>query len=638
VSAPTDFGATAFHERRRTAWLVGVVALAIRLLYLASHARSPLFLVTVLDARGHELAARGLAAGVLPDAWTTGFRPLLYPLLLAPIFRLADAGAVVAAQLVQHGLGVATALGVAVLGRRLFADEASARAAGLLYALAPVPLWLEGELLGEAVFLAVTTAFLLVAARERPPGDGRAVGAGVLFSVSARLRPNAGLLLVALPFGLAVRRWRRTLAIGAMAAVAGWLALMAVEGTVGGSLRPWPTAGGPNLYLGNRRGADGLVPRQPFAVAHGEAYRDSVELWASEDASVGSSQGWLHRAFDEVVADPSGRLALLGRKALVLLWNGEVPNNRSFAFVGREETPWLPWLPGRFGVLLAFGVAGWLAAGRGPLRTWLTLELAAQGASVVLFFVGDRLRAPLLLPLAVFAGGGLVALARRLVERRPRGLARLGVPALVAALLSFVDWTGAAAELPGPGRDLHFRSIAAFELGDLDLAESDARRALELSPGAVGLRAHLGAILVEQERLDEAEAELRRALAATPDDPRARTALGVVRERQGAWDDAAALYRQALESSPEYAPARIDAAWLALRSGDDAVAMRLLDGLAPESTNTFRALLARSEAARRRGDVVTATRLRREAERRDAGLASRLLEELATPLQRPSRK
>jgi tetratricopeptide (TPR) repeat protein len=547
--------------------IVALAAAAVRLAYLAAHARSPFFTVPVLDARWFHEAASAIAGGVPYAGLATGFRGALYPLLLALPYRLAGDLGIVLAQLAQHAAGVATAVAVAALARTIFGDGRAALAAGLLYAVAPVPLFFEGELLAESLYLLCGVLLLLRIARSTAESPARPLAfasAGALLAVAAQLRPTAWLLLAALPWiGARAGRARRAAALAGSFALA-TLLLAAAQAPLSAGFRLLPASSGINLYLGNRRGADGLVPRPEVALTHGESYRDSVELYAEVGfAGAGGPGGasardafWRDRTLAEWRADPGGRLALLGRKTLVTIWNGEVQNNRDFAFAAREETPLLAWLPARFAPLFALALLGLATAPRSPARDATVAFAALHAAGVVLFFVADRYRLPLYVPLAALAGGGVGAL----VERAPVATRWRRMALLVAgALLSSVDWSGARRELPGPERDLYFRSIAHAELGDFEAALADARRAASLVPGDAYAHLQAATAAFALDRLDEAEIALAAAARLAPREPRVLNLAGLILERRGDAVRACEQFRRAIEIAPGFEPARRNA-------------------------------------------------------------------------------
>jgi 4-amino-4-deoxy-L-arabinose transferase-like glycosyltransferase len=626
---------------------VALVALATRVIYLAEHARSPLFTAPVLDGRYFELFGRALAHGEAPPGLATGFRPLLYPLLLAPLFALFGGAAVVVAQLLQHLAGVGTALVVATLARRLYRDERAALAAGVLYALAAPPLFFEGELLVESLFVGTMALWLLLATREEgeallSPRTGAAAGA--LLALAAQLRPNVLLLLAVLPLLLRRERERRG-ALGLTAGTLAGLALCAlVQMPLLGEFRLLPGAGAVNLYLGNERRADGLVPRQDFAVTYGDDYRDSVEVFAEQayrrdpahsgpDAAApiareALSRYWLARTATEIRADPTRWLALLGRKLVVLVWNGEVPNNRDIAFVAREESRWLRFTPVGFGILFTLALAGLPGARPGATRFWLAAFTVTHAIGVVAFFVADRYRLPLALPAAIFAGGGLGALVEPLRTRAWRRLAPPLALAALGALISFPDWTAARRDLPGAERDLLFRSIARLDRGEAPEALDDARRAAALVPGDAPTQLQLARAALAVDDRANARAALSRARTVAPGEPRVWNLLGVLSERDGDLREAYLHYRLAIELAPGFAPAQLNAGWLEARARRyDLVARRQWAFAAGEAT--VQSLMLEAELERADGDAAAAEALDRQAERLAPETFRRLRAELA---------
>ena len=172
--------------RRILLWL-GALGLVPRLAYLSEHAGSAFFNVPILDEKYYDAVARALAEGGPVAAINPGFRPLLYPLFLSLWHRLAPEWGTVLAIVVQHLLGVATGLLVAVIAMRLFRRPSAGVWAGGLYLLAGPPLFFEGELLITSLFTFLATALLWTLSRADPaaPGAWRWSGAGL-----ARRRPG----------------------------------------------------------------------------------------------------------------------------------------------------------------------------------------------------------------------------------------------------------------------------------------------------------------------------------------------------------------------------------------------------------------------------------------------------------------
>ena len=635
---------------------VGLLTLVIRLLFLAAYSSSALFAMPLLDGKYYDTAARVLVEGLDPQSVGGGFRPWLYPALLALAYAVAGDWGRELMLLGQHLAGVATAVMVAWLAGRLYRRAAAAWLAGLLYALAAPPLFFESQLLITAHFTALTTAVLVVLSWE---GPGRRLWlwplAAAVVALAAQLRPNALVMLVAFLPWLLLRDGseapgRRRAAGWALLAAVVTLALAAgIQRPLAGSWQWIPGSGGVNLYLGNARGADGMVPRQDRWVTYGEEYRDSVEVFARAEyeAQVGSepatpsevSSFWVRRTVTEVVADPLAWFGLMARKGLYLLWNHEIPNNLGFHFVAEDELPWLSWFPVRWWLLLALAPMGLLVAHRARRGVssapdhlyWQVAWVVLASVAILAFFVNARYRLPLWPVLAVWAAGGALGLADLVVERRWRRLAAAGLVVSVVAFVSLVDrpW----AEPEHPERDLFFRSLARLEKGDLTGAAADADRSLALRSEEPATHFQRAAVALAADDDVTAFQHLRRAAELAPDEPRVYGALALLNERLGRDRAAYRGYLWALAiSRDEYGPALVGAALLELRAGLVERAERRLVRVREVGYTSASQLCAEAFLSALQGRAAEADALLQRALALDPETTARRLEDQQNPL------
>lgn len=91
------------------------------------------------------------------------------------------------------------------------------------------------------------------------------------------------------------------------------------------------------------------------------------------------------------------------------------------------------------------------------------------------------------------------------------------------------------------------------ELGQLERAVDNYRRALEINPGYAEAHSNLGNVLRDLGQLDEAVASYRRALELKPDYAEAHSNLGNALRDLGQLDDAVASYHQALKINSDCA-------------------------------------------------------------------------------------
>lgn len=659
-----DISVTAFNKALVFLCLLGLI---VRIGFFVEHAGNPSFGVPTLDQKYYDMVARMLlTGGDLHELH--GFRPLLYPMFLAVFYKLGGAAGVDVALFVQHLLGVATGLIVALLGARLFRHRLSGIAAGILYLLAPVPLYFEGELLIESsyVFLICFALWFHFAAAETRGWKSSLLWllAGGLVALAAQARANILIFLAVYPLFAAWRWWcSRELA-----------ALLPLVGLVGafGMMIPWafvnmkqtdhfhliPNGGAVNLYLGNKRGADGMLvgedviealskssmsnaPISNRRINAGGRYQDLVEVWAGEEYEAAMraqgrapdadpmsiSRYWSQRTKDEIKADPAAWLHLLVKKCWLMCWNVEVPNNKSFAFL-QGEFYWLRILPVRWVVLFVLSPLGfWAAAKHGNRNGFVILSayVVLYSAGNIAFFICDRYRYPVWPAMAVIGGGGFVFLIAAIRQQKVRtvlfGIVSIGL----MALLSLHNWFGA--RLPSFAQDFHFRSVAWYEKGHYQKALEDIDRSLALNPLDAGALHDRGNALFALNRLAEAKEAYESTLKLLPGDSGVWNNLGVTLESLDDKAGALQAFRRATECKfPSY-NAFLGMAFLQIRLGqlDDAAAT--LDQFGQLQKSPDAAVLGlRSVVERRRGNLQSADALLQQAQSLDRDLATWAIE------------
>jgi tetratricopeptide (TPR) repeat protein len=661
AAAPPDFRWDIPASRFSKA-LVGLVLLGliVRVGYFVQHSQQPSFGVPVLDEKYYDTVARMLLAG--EDLHELrGLRPLLYPMFLAALCQVGGAWGATLAICVQHLLGVVTGLLVALLGAGLFRNRLCGWLGGALYLLAPVPLYFEGELQLESSYTFLIVAALWLHGRALAADGGRAAWlwflGGGLVALAAQGRANILVFLAVYPLFIAWRWWRqRDLAalrpglglLGVIVMLIPW-SIVNLKQSPGFQLLPG--AGGVNLYLGNRRGADGMLvgldvmtslstvaTNAPGTGANrsvmGGRYRDVMEIWAREeyeaatraagrepeDSPAAMSRFWAGRTLAEMRAAPGGWFRLMARKGWLLLWNREIPNNKDFAFL-QTASPWLRLLPVRWVVLLALFPAGAWAAAKWGSRDALLLLLACTAlyaAGIIAFFICDRYRYPLWPALAVFAGGGMLAWVELVGRRRRAGVGIGAVTALLVAL-ALHNWPGIT--LPNFAQDFYFRSVAWYEKRHLPEALADVNQSLRLQPGNAGALHHRGNVLFALNQLEAARATYEQALQLIPGNASLWNNLGAVLDAQGRPDAALEAFRHAMDLSVPSQTAFLGAAFVHIRQGQLAQAETALNRLEQLRTPLTAEILAtRAVIQTRRGNIAEAQRLAQQARDLNAGV------------------
>jgi Flp pilus assembly protein TadD len=635
-----------------------LLGLIVRAGFLVEHARSPSYGVLTLDQKYYDTAARMLLAG--EDLHQLhGLRPLLYPMFLAVMYKAGGSHGIDLAMAAQHLLGILTGLLVAVLGARLFRHRLSGLAGGILYLLAPVPLYFEGELLIESsyIFLICVVLLLLLRAADAPGGKSALlwVLCGALTVLTAQARPNIFIFMAIYPLFAAWRSWRSRSVSAALPllGLVGGLAMAIPWGFVNkmqsDHFQVMPSAGGVNLYFGNKRTADGMEPEQGRRVTYGERYEDSGEVWAREEYAAAMraegrqpdtnpmavSKYWTGRAIDEIKADPAAWLRLMAKKCWLMLWNTEVPNNKSFAFL-QQEFLWLRLLPVRWVVLLMLAPAGIWAAAKWGNRDALFILLvyaSVYSASNVIFFVCDRYRYPVWPALASMAGGGLLFFVEMLRRRRWPAAFCIAASMAVMASISLPNWFGAT--LPSFARDYTFRSIAWYEKGHYPEALMDINRSLALDPNDVTALHHRGNVLLALNRFLEARNDYEQTLKLSSDDGAIWNNYAVALDGLGQTNEALRAFQRALECKPPSQNAFLGMAFEQIRFGRFNAAADTMDQLEKQEQPPHAIILAiRSVLARDRGNLEQADSFERQARALDSEAAAWAIERASSAGQK----
>jgi 4-amino-4-deoxy-L-arabinose transferase-like glycosyltransferase len=167
-----------------------------------------------------QLANRLLGGLHFPSAYRAPGYPLFIALAHALPGRVPDMTI-----LLQHALGVAIAAAIVAFGWR-WLGPAAGIGAGVVWAVSPIVLNVEHDVLPDAAFgaavLAATIVLAAAVVRDDAPSYRLLILAGVLFGLAAYVKPNAQAFVVAaiVPLAVATRSVRRTVAGSAVLAAA----------------------------------------------------------------------------------------------------------------------------------------------------------------------------------------------------------------------------------------------------------------------------------------------------------------------------------------------------------------------------------------------------------------------------------
>ena len=552
--------------------------------------------IVVVQLRGHPLTqpTAGLDTTVYVDlAWqvaggnyTLGpglyFVSPLYIYFLAAVLNAFHS--FTAVRLVQIALGTA-AVGCIFVAAREWCGPRAAWAAAVLAASTGLFTFYEALLLQAALdpFLtAAALAALAVALRGR-----RSVGwffaAGLLFGIQTLNRPNmlipAAVMVVLLAAG---RRWRPAvlMAVGLTAA----LAPVTVRNfAVAGDWSPVSSHGGLNFYIGNNPEADGTyhtVPgiRPNIAGQQEDARRVAEQavgrpLGDSEVSAYFYGLGW-----NWVRSHPRDAAVLFARKLAYTFNAATISLNYSYPFYAYDARTLLAVLFVGAWLLVPLGLLGLVVAAPADRRfeyiVWASF-VPVYAISVAVFFVSDRYRLPLLVPLCAGAGAALDWMWVHVFRLKAEGTAC----ASLVALAIFANWP---LRLDDGRAEERTRMAEAMVANDrFDEAEEWTTKAEQHNPTPGLLHFRVGRLLVGRRRPDAALPHLQRALALDPNQPEVTYALGQALVDAGRPADAVPHLRKALNAGVRVDLAGFDLARALGALGDRAGALQVLQGVRP---------------------------------------------------------
>ena len=569
--------------------VVFVVALGLRIAYLAELDNAPFFHHPVGDAKIYHDRAVAIAGGDLVGRDAYFHSSPFYPYFLALIYKLFGVHFTLV-RVIQFIIGSLTCVLVFLLTARAAPDsKAAPLAAGMFAALYGTLAFFDGDLLMAPLVLFFTCGALWLLSMLGDPGGEDpevpkagwraallALGAGVLLGLAGLGKPN---ILLFAPFaliwivtgfrlGFKWRRWPEVLLFtaGCIAAVA---PITYRNHVVSDDFVLVSSNAGVNFYIGNNADAEGIYM---LPVGSGldntRLYLSSREVAEKATGSDGMlpsevSAWWTARTMDYLRGQPGDAASLWWHK-FRLFWNHyEIPNHHNKQFVTKYFAAFLQVLFVGFKLIAPLAVLGivlmFLTGPASSVNRLFAGFILVYMLSLIPFFITARYRLPVVPFLIVFASFGAFRMAVVLQKKQWRR-AGIAAGAAVAAAI-FVSW-------PMVNYDFGFNhtvigsvySELATEEPEkaaehIETAILEYKTALELRPLSVDAHYNLGVTYQRIGFYSGAVAELETAVRLQPDHQWASTALAEAREsleREGDRVDASAVPRTKFEKGLNY--------------------------------------------------------------------------------------
>lgn len=530
---------------------VVLVALVVRLIYLAEIHSSDVVRVLLGDARAYD----GWAKRILAEGWIgrdVFYQAPLYPYFLALVYKFIHANLMLVRGL-QIVIGAISCGLLAAATARLFSPKAGL-IAGLGLALYAPAIFFDALIQKSVLDLFFMTAFIYLFVRfQQDPTRLNSFLIGANLGLFALTRENALVLIplvviwIFIHLASSPRSRRLVLAASVLAGVG--LILVPVgwrNYAVGGVFLPTTSQFGPNFYIGNNPQANGMY--QPLRPHRGSAEFERQDATELAEAALGRklspaevSNFWSGAAFSYMRSAPGDWLRLLARKWF-LMWNArELMDTESIELYSQES-----WLLAALVRVTHFGILFPLAAASVVLLrakwqgvAFLGVTLVALTSTGALFFVMARYRYPLVPILVLLAAAGIVEL-RGLLETRQYRLVLMALCAAGAAAV-FVNWpTGIADQLAESHCNV---GIAFRRQGNTEAAIRQCRKAVKRDPHSIVGMNNLAWMLSTGPESEEADREAvsyaERACRLTGyTDPALLDTLAVAYAELGRFDEA----------------------------------------------------------------------------------------------------
>jgi tetratricopeptide (TPR) repeat protein len=537
-----------------------VFAFALRIALVTTAKDFPLFQVPIMDMKYHDEWARTIIAG---NFWgdEAFFRAPLYPYFLAFLYAISG-GSITFARVFQAAVGAGSAAVCYFVGLEAFRKRRIAFLGSVLFAAIWTAIYFDVELLLVVleVFFDLMAVLFLLKAR-----DGKIVSfalAGLFVGLSAVARPNvlafalaAWLIYLTAGQRIEKRKLIRGLVSFYAVIIAVILPVTIRNYVVGNDLILISSQGGLNLYIGNNPDSDGTTAVLPGTRAdwwggYYDAKTIAENATGHELKPSGVNNFYIKKSFDFFKNEPlkAGRLLLW--KVYLFTNAVELGNNFDNNFL-KEKLDLLRFDPVSLYVVLPFAFVG-MAVSIGRFREYSPVYLFVfiYSATVVLFFVNDKFRMPIVPFLCLFAAAGFFWLWGKTASKDWK---RLTPAILVLTALFIYCW------IPPEGysRDKNLAQAGATigmlyqKLGRFEEAEKEMSAALEKDPYNPTALVFTGNLYLETDRKDDAAELYERALTINPNDVQALTNLGIYYTEKGDFDKAYDYFERSLDVNPK---------------------------------------------------------------------------------------
>lgn len=358
----------------------------------------------------------------------------------------------------------------------------------------------------------------------------------------------------------------------------GWFAIAALAIAIQSWNRPMLSAqGGIDFYIGNNAGADGSyrpLTDDPRLIAEASSGR-RLDEWGTSKYFYGLGWSWM-------TLHPADAMRNLARKLALVFNAGHVAVEFSYPFYAYDMATLLgflfvgPWL------LLPLGITGLALAAmhnRPPGYAIWVAFVPLYALSIAMFFVLERYRLPLLVPLCIGAGAVVdrVTLSVRSEDFRPFVAA-----AALLAIVTLAVVTNRPTRLDDGRAGERIKMAEAMIVRDrIDAAEAWATQAAAIHPQPALVHLRVARRLIVHSRPEAALVHLGQARRLEPANAEVIYAFGQALINANRPKEAIPHLRDAMKAGARVDLAGYDLARALAASGDRAGALQTLQAVRP---------------------------------------------------------
>jgi tetratricopeptide (TPR) repeat protein len=590
--------------------LIGLLALMIRLIYLAELRQTAFFAVVIGDGKEYDRWAQQIASG----HWIGSevfYQSPSYPYFLAIIFAAAGHHLIVV-RVVQAILGANSCVILGHAAKEFFNQRAGIIAA-LLLAIYPPAIFFDGLIQKSSLDLFLASAILAVLAKFQRQHTwkwlaiaGLVLGALIVNRENARVFYPILLAWLLLYFRTeGIRRRLRWAAILTICTAAVLLPIALRNYYVGREFLISTSQLGPNLYIGNHPGAQGSY--EPLVAGHGNAEFERSDAKQLAEQAAGKplspsqvSDYWINVSVDYIRHQPLSWLRLFGRKLLLTFNAREAVDTESIEAYSEYSITLraLSWI--NFGLIFSIAAVGaWLTRAHWRPLALLYAMVVGMALSVAIFYVVARYRYPLVPFIILFAAAAISFVPR--VRTLPRRQLLAGIfVAITAAILSYLP-------IKTLGDDTF------LNVGEELIRTNKANEAIPVlmkfvntSPNSADGHYNLGLALRQTRQSDEALNEFASAIRLRPNFFEAHAARALTLEDKGMMGIALDEFQTALRLQPNNGAVRVSSADLLFSLGRTAEAIVEYQQAAKMAPDLFEAHYRLAQAYVRTGQLAEA--------------------------------